>query len=95
MISSSMKHFTGKTLDQLIESYVKLVLRVYEIDPAASAYLRSTILDDKEITVSLTSSLSGAFAWNATPQGHHYWWTIDEALEKNTLTTTRSKHGLS
>lgn len=61
-----------------LDAYVNLCFRVKEIDENAFLFLmhEAPLLD----RFGLHGSLGYCFLWDATPQGHSYWYNIAEKL---------------
>lgn len=60
----------------------KLIQRVRRIDPQAAAYLQQ--VNDENPTSNFNISwISSCFVWSDTPQGHKYWWRIEDILAGN------------
>ena len=86
----------GGGLMELSENYLKLLDKI-SIENGFTAEEVERIQDElievagADSTYHLEDSehLVDAFSWNSTPQGHTYWWTIEDRILGKITTRTR------
>lgn len=67
------------TTKTLTPEYLDLCIRVEKLDPEAAKYMwdEAPKLDRFDGSASMISS---AFVFSETPQGHEYWWSLQNRL---------------